>query len=213
VTIRILTLCTGNICRSPLAAQLLATGLPSPQFQVASAGTSPVLGERMQDTMERIADRMGIGNVPTHYATGLNQEAVATADLLLGMDREHRRAAARLVPSAARRSFTLLEFAHVVSFIDEECIETLLETNGNRPLDVLEIVMRMRGVVPRLSPDRLYDVADPYGRSFQVYERSAKQIERAVDQIVRFFHHTAALTDVTTGNDDALNIQDSEYPG
>lgn len=207
MTIRILTICTGNICRSPLAAELLAAKLGLTHFEVTTAGTSPVAGEHMQDTMQHIALRMGVTDVSNHRAIGITRDAVSNADLILGMDREHRRATAKLQPNAARRSFTLLEFAHVVSYLDE----TQMHTNGDRPLAALETVMRMRGVVPRLTPGRLYDVPDPYGRSKQVYERSAKQIERAVDQIVTFFQRTSPLTVVTsTDRDDALTPPDSE---
>lgn len=213
MTIRILTICTGNICRSPLAAQLLAAKLGSTHFEVATAGTSPVVGEPMQETMQRIAARMGAIDVSEHRAIGMQRDAVAHADLILGMDREHRRAAAKLLPNAAQRSFTLLEFAHVVSSIDTSHLDDQAQPNGDRALEGLEIAMRMRGVVPRLTPERLYDVPDPYGRSKQVYERSAKQIERAVDQIVTFFQRVAGLTEVTTGPDHARTTPDSEYPG
>ncbi len=37
--VKILMVCLGNICRSPLAEGLLASKLPSPQFFVDSAGT------------------------------------------------------------------------------------------------------------------------------------------------------------------------------
>lgn len=213
MTLHILTICAGNVCRSPLAAQLLSAKLDPKHFSVATAGTSPVLGESMEDGMQRIATRMGAVDVATHRAIGMSPDAVAYADLILGMERDHRRAAARLSPNAARRSFTLLEFAHVVSYIDLASIDKKIHPSGNRSLDVLELAMRMRGVVPRLSPDRLYDVPDPYGRSNQVYERSAKQIERAVNQIVTFFRRTATPTEVATGNDQVLTTPDSEYPG
>lgn len=210
MTIRILTICTGNICRSPLAAQLLATKLGSTQFQITTGGTSPVVGEPMQEMMQRIALRMGALEVSEHRAIGMTPDVVANADLILGMNRDHRRAAARLLPNAARRSFTLLEFAHVVSYIDDAAIENQVRTLGDPIRDALEMATRMRGMVPRLIPDRLYDVPDPYGRSKQVYERSAKQIEGAVDQIVTFFDRTATFTEVTTGPDDAVITPDSE---
>lgn len=210
MTIRILTICTGNICRSPLSALLLATKLGSARFQIDTAGTSPVVGEPMQETMQHIAERMGVSDVSEHRAVGMQQDAVAAADLILGMDRKHRRAAAKLVPNAARRCFTLLEFAHVVSSIDDMTLKTQVQPHGTELLDALEIVMRRRGVVPRLQPDRRYDVPDPFGRSKQVYERSAKQIERAVDQIVTFFDRAGAFTAAPTGHDIARKILDSE---
>lgn len=110
------------------------------------------------------------------------------------MERDHRSEAARLQPSAARRAFTLLEFAHIVSNITEEQLHRLLIQSDDSPTAAVDAVMRMRGVVPRLNPERLYDLQDPYGRSRQVYARSAIQIEHAVDRIGRFFERTAELS-------------------
>lgn len=59
MTIRILTVCTGNICRSPLAAELLASRLDPQNFIVESAGTSALVGEQMPDPAIEIATRLG----------------------------------------------------------------------------------------------------------------------------------------------------------
>lgn len=194
MTIRILTICTGNICRSPFAARLLATKLDRKQFRTASAGTSAMLGDPMQETMQQLAKKLGVEGTEKHRAHSVTAGVVAQADLILGMEREHRSEAARFQPSAARRSFTLLEFAHIVSYINDGQLQTLLLQSGDTPTAAIEAVVRMRGVVPRLNPDRLYDLQDPYGRSRQVYARSAQQIEQAVDRIARFFEHAAELS-------------------
>lgn len=204
MTIRILTICTGNICRSPFAAKLLAAKLDRAQFKVASAGTSAMLGDPMQDTMHRIAMDMGMRWNDEHRARALTQGLVGQADLILGMEREHRSEAAKLQPSAARRAFTLLEFAHIVSSVEEDQLQQLLSDHSDSPTAAIEAVMRMRGVVPRLNPERLYDLQDPYGRSRQVYARSAAHIEQAVDQIVSFFQRTAELTAASTDGQSAI---------
>src|SRR5690625_3439597 len=209
MTIRILTICTGNICRSPFAAKLLAAKLDRAQFKVASAGTSAMLGDPMQDTMHRIAMDMGMRWNDEHRARALTQGLVGQADLILGMEREHRSEAAKLQASAARRAFTLLEFAHIVSSIDEEHLKHLLCLNGDSPTAASDAATRRPGVVPRLNPDRLYDLQDPYGRSQQVYERSAAHIEQAVDQIVSFLQRTAEFTAASkNGHSTIVAMQD-----
>jgi len=209
MTLRILTICTGNICRSPFAAKLLAAKLDRNQFKVASAGTSAMLGAPMQETMQSIAIDMGIRWNDEHRAHALTPGLVGQADLILGMEREHRSEAAKLQPSAARRAFTLLEFAHIVSSIDEEQLQQLLCLNSDSPTAGIDAVTRMRGVVPRLNPDRLYDLQDPYGRSQQVYERSAAHIEQAVDQIVSFLQRTAEFTAASkNGHSTIVAMQD-----
>lgn len=191
MTLRILTVCTGNICRSPFAARLLATKLDRTKYKTASAGTSAMGGAPMQETTRAIAKDYGVKGTETHRAQGLTAKAVAQADLILGMEREHRSEAAKLHPSAARRSFTLLEFAHIVSSIEDIQLQAMLARHSESPSAPIEAAMRLRGVVPRLSPDRLYDLQDPYGRSNQAYLRSAVQIEQALEQIVDYFYRVA----------------------
>lgn len=185
--IRILTICTGNVCRSPLAAQLLRARLDPTIFRVDSAGTSPLIGDRMPDETQRIATRMGINDAREHRARALTEETLSESDLILGMARKHRRSAVQLHPPAVRHSFSLLEFAHVVSSISDQHVSTLIHQDSNFEVAVLNTVMRMRGVVPRLYPEHLYDAEDPFGRSNHAFERSAQQIEYAVEQIANFF--------------------------
>jgi protein-tyrosine phosphatase len=194
MTLRILTICTGNICRSPFAAKLLASKLDRTAFKTASAGTSAMAEEPMQKTMQQIARSMGVKGTEKHRARALTPQVVAQADLLLGMEREHRSEAARLHPRAARISFTLLEFAHIVTYINDGQLQTLLLQNTDSQTAAIDAAVRMRGVVPRLNPDRLYDLQDPFGRSRQVYVRSGVQIEQAVDRIVNFFERAAKLS-------------------
>lgn len=211
MTIRILTICTGNICRSPFAARLLATKLNRSEFKTASAGTSAMLGDPMQDTMRHIANRLGVKGAEKHRAHAVTPAVVAQADLILGMEREHRSEAAKLQPSAARRSFTLLEFAHIVTYINDGQLQTLLLQSAGSPTAAIDAAVRMRGVVPRLTPDRLYDLQDPYGRSRQVYARSAIQIEQAVDRIAKFFERAAELNEaLKNGHPAVVTMYDRE---
>src|SRR6187549_1394305 len=57
--VRLLTVCTGNICRSPYAAVLLREGLAGVRpgaFEVTSAGTHALVGRPMDESS---AERLG----------------------------------------------------------------------------------------------------------------------------------------------------------
>lgn len=205
--IRILTICSGNVCRSPLAAQILQSRLDSAKFQTESFGTSVMVGDHMPEEAQRISRRLGVTGAEEHRAVALTPDAVSRADVILGMERRHRRKAAQLHPTAARSAFTLLEFAHIVSEISDEQLTALFQNNFDAKTMELEAVARMRGVVSRLATGRLYDIEDPYGRSQQVFERSAKQIETAVDHIVAFFDRTAELTKSLTPRTPKVTLQ------
>lgn len=89
---KILLVCTGNICRSPLAAALLERALQergAQGIEVASAGTgawdgAPVSEGAYLVGLERTLDLSG------HRARLLTRELVEAADLILTMARHHR---------------------------------------------------------------------------------------------------------------------------
>src|SRR5699024_11900565 len=119
----------------------------------------------MPEQAQMVAVRMGYMTAADHRATALTIAAVSQADLILGMELTHRRAAAQLQPTAVRRAFTLLEFAHIVGHIQDAQLAGMRNGNATPAVGAAQIVMRMRGVVPRLGAERLYEVEDPYGRS------------------------------------------------
>ena len=117
---RILTVCTGNLCRSPQAEQLLRTRIPAAlgtdigsALEVTSAGTMAYDGDPMDVRAAAEAVRLGIEDAQQHRARRIRAQHVVRADLILGMAREHRGAAASLAPTANRRVFTLVEFARI----------------------------------------------------------------------------------------------------
>lgn len=113
----ILVVCTGNVCRSPLAEGFLRAALEgrlgASAPTVSSAGTagwegSPAMPESVAAAAERGVDISG------HHGRALVNEHVGGADLIVGMAAEHRDAVARSVPDAAGRTFTLKELVRLL---------------------------------------------------------------------------------------------------
>jgi protein-tyrosine-phosphatase len=105
----ILLVCTGNTCRSPMAAALLAARLGD-RCRVQSAGTAALPGEPASEFAVRVMAERGL-DLSGHRSRPLVPELVAGADLVLTMTRGHRQAVVHLCPAAADRTFTLREFA------------------------------------------------------------------------------------------------------
>jgi protein-tyrosine phosphatase len=120
----ILTVCSGNICRSPLAEQLLRAGTREwSEVTVASAGTTALVGEPMTEQAQALSFEFGGDGAETHRARELTEEQLRDADLVLGLSREHRRAIVELYPRATRHAFTLREFARLVAGITDDDLE------------------------------------------------------------------------------------------
>jgi len=88
----ILFICTGNLCRSPMAAGLLRkrlaeAGLDS-RHHVASAGTWGLDGQPATENAVAVMGERGI-DISDHTAQTVRAAQVAEADLILVMSREH----------------------------------------------------------------------------------------------------------------------------
>lgn len=88
----ILMVCTGNLCRSPMAAGLLRQRLASEglagQYSVRSAGTWALEDRPVSEFAAEVMATRGI-DITDHRAHNLVSADVAEADLILVMSREH----------------------------------------------------------------------------------------------------------------------------
>lgn len=86
---RILVLCTGNICRSPIAERLLQQHLNPRGRQVRSAGTAALVGHAAESTAIEVARTRGV-DLTAHRARQATAAVLAEANLILVMDRSHQ---------------------------------------------------------------------------------------------------------------------------
>jgi protein-tyrosine-phosphatase len=99
----VLFICTGNICRSPMAEAIArARSAPDRGVRFGSAGVyalegAPASGHAVRAASEAGADASG------HKARSLTAEMIAAADEVYAMTAAHRVAVLRLVPEAAGR--------------------------------------------------------------------------------------------------------------
>jgi protein-tyrosine phosphatase len=105
---RVLVVCTGNTCRSPMVAGALRRqlGADSDRVLVESAGTSAWEGQPATDPTLRIAGRDGV-DLAEHRSRRLTRAMVRDADLVLVMEPSHLSAVLALGADPAR--------AHVIS--------------------------------------------------------------------------------------------------
>ncbi|WP_396643138.1 low molecular weight phosphatase family protein [Microbacterium sp.] len=186
--LELLTVCTGNICRSPLAESLLREHLAPLDVRVSSAGTRALVGSGMTPEAQRLADDLGVPDAAAHRARHLTEGLLRTPDLIFAMSREHRRAIVDLSPRRMRATFTVREFARLARHATDVSISRAV-ADATDPRDALRLavaqVSAMRSEVEPPADAADDDVIDPYRRSWKTYELSASQLVPAVDEVVR----------------------------
>lgn len=173
--VRVLLVCTANRARSPLAEVIAQdlfdrAGLP---FVASSAGFLEP-GWPAEPEGVRVASRRGL-DLTRHVSRQLDDDLVATNDLILTMTSDH---ALRIVsewPEATSRTFVLAE------------VGTLLAEgpSGRSPDEVRAWAI---GAASGSRPDLLGgggDVADPMGRGVRAFRRTAEQINTHLEELVR----------------------------
>jgi protein-tyrosine phosphatase len=99
----ILVVCTGNICRSPAAAGLLAAQL---EGHVTSAGIHAPCGHRADIRAIRLAERYGV-SLYGHRARQLTHQMCHQSDLILVMEKGHISYIASLAPEVRGKTLLL----------------------------------------------------------------------------------------------------------
>lgn len=195
MTFRILTVCTGNVCRSPAAEIYLIHDLAGLDFiEVSSAGTGALVDQTIPEPGRRLLDAAGFDG-SAHRARQLTPSIVREADLVLAMSREHRRAVVEQAPAATRRAFTIRELARVADFIgspDREDMGTSADPADRMRAAVLLAAVQ-RGLAPQPEDPSDLDVVDPYRRSDETYLESFDQIRPAAMTVARYLSSAAGL--------------------
>ncbi|MGH9157808.1 MAG: hypothetical protein ACRD1K_18670 [Acidimicrobiales bacterium] len=175
--IDILFICTGNICRSPMAEALLRHRLAAAgvEARVQSAG---LFLPGLPAYADSAAAMVGLGHdIAAHRSRRLSAAMIRAADLAVGLAREHVREAVLLAPDAWPRCYTLKELVRRA------------ETAGARtPAQTFEAwtagIHAGRRREDLLGASAADDVADPYGLGLGTSERTATELDGLVSRLV-----------------------------
>jgi protein-tyrosine-phosphatase len=168
----ILVVCTGNICRSPMAEGFLraslARRLGDDAPAVRSAGLAGWDGSGATDEAIRAAGELGV-DIGAHVARHLDDPILDEPDLIVCMTAEQRDAIARSRPDVAGRTFTLSELV------------LLLEASpATGPIDTR---VAAAAAARNGSTSRPGDIHDPLGEPLDGYRRVAAELHELSDRL------------------------------
>lgn len=104
---RILTVCVGNICRSPMAEALLAQALP--RAEVSSAGIGALVGHKADPSAQELMRERGL-DISSHVARQLGDGICRQSDIILVMERHHQDFIERQYPFTRGKVYRLGQF-------------------------------------------------------------------------------------------------------
>jgi protein-tyrosine phosphatase len=104
---RILTLCIGNICRSPLAQSMLAHALP--EHTIWSAGLGALVGRPADPMSVQVAAAHGL-DISAHRAQQVTHWMCQQVELILVMEQSHKAQLEQMFPVVRGKAFTLGQY-------------------------------------------------------------------------------------------------------
>ena len=167
----ILVVCTGNVCRSPIAEGMLRAAfgsrLGAEAPGVSSAGTMGWSGSGADPNSVEAAAERGV-DISDHRARELTRRDVGSATLVIGMSRDHAAAVVELEPDAAPRTYTLKELVRL--------LEALPPASDADLASRVAAAGELRASGFAGDPDD-EDVADPLGMPLDSFRAVARELD------------------------------------
>jgi protein-tyrosine phosphatase len=188
---KILVVCLGNVCRSPVAERLLRLrfdellGEGASAVHVSSAGVRAMVGDPMDLNAEAQLVRLG-GDPSGFTATQVTGPMATDADLVLVATRLLRSRVLEEAPRALKRTFTIREFAGITTS------SAFRETRVQSATDLVSRAASWRGSA--VIDD--YDVPDPIGQPPELHRQVAELLDTECTAIARAISG-AVLSDVS----------------
>ncbi|SFI66843.1 arsenate reductase/protein-tyrosine-phosphatase family protein [Thermoflavimicrobium dichotomicum] len=210
---RVLFVCTGNTCRSPMAEALLRKIADEENFpvEVQSAGVAAVNGSLASPQAIEVLKEKGIEH--DHRSQEINEELIAWADYVLTMTSSHKQTLIQLFPQYVDKIYTLREYAEpgfekkqkLYKQLDQLYVEmenkrAKLVAEWKFPKDETKQQELEQQLYHELEPffkqeeqllnqlaelSTSLDIHDPFGGSVDTYRLCCEQIEKEIRNIIQ----------------------------
>lgn len=175
---RVLFVCTGNICRSPMGELMFPLFFRSDAIETDSAGVNGLIGHHIDPSSNKLMEIDGI-DASAFRSKRITPQLALSSDLILCFTDAQRSNIVTLAPRARSRTYTVSDFANLCRY----CTENGL-ISGDTIEDRLDSVITDASMVRPMLPAP-QDIKDPYHKEFEMFQNAHDQMGYAFADIAR----------------------------
>jgi len=173
---RVLFVCTGNLCRSPMAAGLAQAALGEDGRVVFRSAGFVKAGRPATREAVKVMAELGV-DLSRHRSALVKDAIVSNPDLIICMTCQHLRSTVDLKPSLLARTFTIAELV--------DLCDRYGGRDENQPLgDYLEQIGSSRNLAELSRSSGKGDISDPIGKPLAAYQQCANELRKLTRSIV-----------------------------
>lgn len=192
--LNVLFVCTGNICRSAAADALASMYFRHAPIHVASAGTRGLIDHPIQPNVGKILLNAGI-DASSFRSQRLTQPIAVKQDIIFCFEKRQRSSIVALAPSMVKHTYLLTDFANMCQYADVNGLIPNSDIAGRlRYVDAVSQMLRTR--VPEGQ-----EIADPYGKQDEDYQRAVYETAMALKMIIVPSHPAPGMAAAAPGSE------------